>query len=196
MPRQPAKVLERGDLRRLLKATETTRYPARNRVLVLLSFRAGLRACEMAGLTWPMVLGPSQKFTGHLAITMGIAKGGRSRNVPLSADLLGALRRLHRLEGDPVTGAVVRSERGTHMTARSVVNWFHATYERLGMAGCSSHSGRRTFITRAARLLPKTNGSLRDVQELAGHSALSTTERYIGVLCRRGQDHTLRILTY
>lgn len=65
------------------------------------------------------------------------------------------------------------------MTARSVVNWFRATYDGLGLRGCSSHSGRRTFITRAARLLSKTGGSLRDVQELAGHRALTTTERYI-----------------
>ncbi len=65
------------------------------------------------------------------------------------------------------------------MTARSVVNWFRAVYDSLDLKGCSSHSGRRTFITRAARLLAKTGGSLRDVQELAGHSSLTTTECYI-----------------
>lgn len=65
------------------------------------------------------------------------------------------------------------------MTPRSVVNWFRRAYAELGMAGCSSHSGRRTFITRSARLLMKTGGSLRDVQELAGDRSLTTTERYI-----------------
>ncbi len=65
------------------------------------------------------------------------------------------------------------------MTPRGIVNWFAATYAELGLIGCSSHSGRRTFITRAARLVSKTGGSLRDVQELAGHSNLTTTERYI-----------------
>lgn len=65
------------------------------------------------------------------------------------------------------------------MTAKSVVNWFSQTYDQLGLEGCSSHSGRRTFITRSARLLQKAGGSLRDVQELAGHRALTTTERYI-----------------
>ncbi|MFG6083651.1 tyrosine-type recombinase/integrase [Paracoccus litorisediminis] len=179
MPRQPAKVLEDGDLRRLLKAIALTRHPARNRVIVLLSFHAGLRACEIAGLTWPMVLGPTGKLTNTLAVTMGIAKGGRSRCIPISPNLRDALRALHRLEGRPVDGPVVCSERRGHMTARSIVNLFSALYAQLGFEGCSSHSGRRTFITRAARLLPKINGSLRDVQELAGHSALSTTERYI-----------------
>jgi integrase/recombinase XerD len=53
--------------------------------------------------------------------------------------------------------------------------WFRA----LGYHGCSSQSGRRTFITNAARRISTVGGSLRDIQMLAGHSALSTTQRYI-----------------
>jgi integrase/recombinase XerD len=59
------------------------------------------------------------------------------------------------------------------------VNWFRTIYDELGLEGCSSHSGRRTFITRAARSVHKVGGSLKDVQELAGHSSLTTTEAYI-----------------
>ena len=65
------------------------------------------------------------------------------------------------------------------MTARGVVNWFASLYARVGLNGCSSHSGRRTFITGAAKLVARAGGSLRDVQELAGHRAITTTERYI-----------------
>ena len=65
------------------------------------------------------------------------------------------------------------------MRARSIVNWFSDAYAQLGLDGCSSHSGRRTFITRSARLLARAGGSLRDVQELVGHRQLTTTERYI-----------------
>ena len=52
-------------------------------------------------------------------------------------------------------------------------------FAELGYEGCSSHSGRRTFITGAARNIHKTGCSLRDVQILAGHSSIQTTERYI-----------------
>ena len=65
------------------------------------------------------------------------------------------------------------------MTALSVVVWFNKAFKYVGLHGCSSHSGRRTFITRAARLVHHAGGSLRDVQVLAGHRSIQTTQRYI-----------------
>jgi len=74
---------------------------------------------------------------------------------------------------------VIFSERGGPLTASSVTKWFFHLYQDLGMTGCSSHSGRRTFITRAARKVSEVGGSVRDVQQLAGHASLQTTQRYI-----------------
>ena len=65
------------------------------------------------------------------------------------------------------------------MTPQSIVVWFADAYQVVGLNGCSSHSGRRTFITRAARLVHRAGGSLRDVQLLAGHRSIQTTQRYI-----------------
>jgi integrase len=65
------------------------------------------------------------------------------------------------------------------MRANSIVNWFVAMFAELGIDGCSSHSGRRTFITSAAKNVYRGGGSLRDVQLLAGHQSIDTTQRYI-----------------
>ena len=52
-------------------------------------------------------------------------------------------------------------------------------FQRLGWSGVSSHSLRRTFITNAARAVSSVGGSLREVQELAGHASIGMTQRYI-----------------
>ena len=175
----PARVLEGKDVRRVLRHVRSTRHPLRNHAMVLLSFKAGLRACEIAGLDWTMVLRADGHVDRELSIARQIAKMGSGRRIPLQADLKAALVQLHRAEGRPLEGPVIRSERKRPMTARTVVNWFRLTYSELGLLGCSSHSGRRTFITQSARLLARIGASLRDVQELAGHRSLTTTERYI-----------------
>lgn len=179
MIKLPAKVLEPAELRRVLSYVQSTRYPIRNQAIVLLSFKAGLRACEIAGLTWPMVLTSAGKLNSTIIVSKHIAKRGSERRIPLHPSLKEALIALHLEAGRPRAGPVICSERLHRMTARSLVNWFRETYAQIGLDGCSSHSGRRTFITRSARALARTGGSLRDIQELAGHKALTTTERYI-----------------
>jgi len=175
----PARALPAADVHRLLEYVTTQRHPDRNRVIVLLSFKAGLRACEIAGLDWTAVLRPDGSISDQLVIPNAIAKMGSGRRIPLHPDLRAGLQALHRNAGRPISGAIVRSERGGHLSPGGLVNWFTVTYAALGMTGCSSHSGRRTFITRSARLIAKSGGSLRDIQELAGHRAITTTERYI-----------------
>lgn len=175
----PAKVLAPGELRRLRARANRGRHARRNRVIILLSFKAGLRACEIAGLDWTMVLGPSGRVGPCLMVAGTIAKNGRARRLPMHPELKKALEQLHEAQQRPLSGPVIRSQRGGHMTARSVVNWFKSIYSDVGLAGCSSHSGRRTFITLSARLVSRAGGSLRDVMELAGHRQLTTTERYV-----------------
>lgn len=175
----PAKTLTPGHVRRLQSHVRKQRYGTRNLTMVLLSFKAGLRAGEIAGLDWAMVLGAAGTIGQSIVISDRIAKYGRGRSVPLNSELKRALRCFHQECGRPLTGPVIASQRGHHMRPRSVVNWFSHVYAQLGLDGCSSHSGRRTFITRSARLVARAGGSLRDVQELAGHRAITTTERYI-----------------
>jgi integrase/recombinase XerD len=177
--RQPAKTVLPAEVDLLLQYAEKRRYAERNRVIVLLSFKAGMRACEISGLKWEMVLGSDGGVGNQILLAQGITKGGRGRTIPMHAQLKVALQLLHHFEGGPNKGHVLISERRSRFKTQSVVNWFAVAYRDLGLVGCSSHSGRRTFITTSARVLAKTGGSLRDIQELAGHRAITTTERYI-----------------
>jgi integrase/recombinase XerD len=86
---------------------------------------------------------------------------------------------LHAHRNPDAKDHIIHSERDAGMSAGAVQVWFHRLYQELGFSGASSHSGRRTFITRIAKKIVEAGGSLRDVQELAGHASLSTTQRYI-----------------
>lgn len=177
MAGKQAKVLTNHQLRSLLAHTNVTRNPARNAVIVLLSVKAGLRVAEIAKLTWQMVLTADGAVGDAIYLEDKIAKKRSGRTIPIHPALRIALVRLLKTEhGD---GTVVRSERNRPMTPMSIVNWFALAYRAIGLVGCSSHSGRRSFITRAARIVHKTGGSLRDVQLLAGHKSISMTQRYI-----------------
>jgi integrase/recombinase XerD len=103
MSRQPARVLEGGDVHRLIEQTRSTRHAERDAVIVLLSFKAGPRACEISGLTWPAVLTPTGRLAEHVTISKDIAKYGSGRRVPLHTELAIALRHYHRLRGRPTT---------------------------------------------------------------------------------------------
>jgi integrase/recombinase XerD len=106
-----------------------------------------------------------------------VAKKRSGRKIPMHPELRNDLV-VWRNSVMPI-GAVISSERGQGMRPVSIVNWFAKAYRTIGADGCSSHSGRRTFITRAARLVHTAGGSLRDVQLLAGHRSIQTTQRYI-----------------
>lgn len=179
MPGKQAKVLTRQQVRAALHRARRSRYPQRDRVMILLSVKAGLRAGEIAKLRWSMVLDADGRLGHRIELHDSAAKKRSGRTIPLHPELRRALLLLRRKAGSE--GAVIRSERAGErgMRPSSVVNWFRRLYGELGLNGCSSHSGRRTFITNAARLVFKAGGSLRDVQQLAGHQSIEQTQAYI-----------------
>jgi integrase len=177
MAGKQAKVISGKQQEDLLAFCEYTRHSQRNLVMLLLSVKAGLRAGEIAALTWDMVLASDGEVGTTIELRDHAAKKGSGRTIPLHPSLRRALINYRAISDGP--GSVVRSERGGPMTPVSVVNWFATAYRAVGGKGCSSHSGRRTFITRAARLVHQAGGSLRDVQLLAGHRSILTTQRYI-----------------
>ena len=175
-----AKVLSKQQQDTMLSFFETTRHPLRNRVIFLLSARAGLRAKEVGALTWSMVTDADGNVSEAIALQDIASKGSSGGTVWLNKELKSALLEYKQsLKAFNPADKVVTSERGKGMSAQVIVNMFWSWYRKLGFDGCSSHSGRRTFITSAARKISVAGGSIKDVQMLARHSSLSMTQRYI-----------------
>ncbi len=180
-----AKTLTQKQIEVALSYVATTRHGLRNQVIFLLSCKAGLRAKEISSLTWSMVVDAS----GHLGCTINLtndaskgSKGGRV--IPMNKELRATLlqwfeQAKQRKRFDLHTDRVICTERAPATSAQGVVNMFAGWYRDLGFVGCSSHSGRRSFITNAARKISTVGGSVRDVQIMAGHSNLNITQRYI-----------------
>lgn len=177
-----AKILSKAQQEAVLAYLASTRYPVRDRVIFLLSVRAGLRAKEIAALKWEMLTDAEGELADVIALTNDASKGRRGgRTIPIAKDLKAALVAL-KAEAESEyrkSPYVIKSERKPNTTSYAIVNKFAGWYRALGFNGASSHSGRRTAITNWARKISTVGGSLRDVQILAGHSALSTTQRYI-----------------
>ena len=176
-----AKTLTKPQIDAVLGYLAKTRYPVRDRVIFLLSVKAGLRAKEIASLTWSMVTDAEGTLSDTISLTDIASKGRGGRVIPINKDLRVALVALK--DGADKASRpsvyVVTTERAGRTSSFAIVNKFAAWYRALGFNGASSHSGRRTAITAWARRISTVGGSLRDVQLLAGHSALSTTQRYI-----------------
>ena len=193
-----SKTLSDAQLKRLLVFVKNeTRFPERNAAIVQLSFRAGLRAKEIAGLTWEMCV--DEGIVGgkdcELEIRNVASKGDRGgRRIPMNEELRVALVELYELEqnkDDDERGTakafVVTLARGaTSLKSRAASVAFlmngkrgqQGWYRKLGFEGVTSHAGRRTFITKCARMVSSVGGSLKDVMEISGHSSLQMTARY------------------
>ena len=174
-----AKTLSKAQIEAVVCYLNSTRYPLRNRAILFLSVKAWLRAKEIANLTWPMVTDSSGYVGDFIRLENRASKGKfGGRVVPINAALKEVLEELHRKKWLADRGYVIRTERSNRTRPQAIVNLFSKWYAVVGLQGCSSHSGRRTFITNARRI-STVGGSLRDVQLLAGHTNLRTTQGYI-----------------
>jgi integrase len=108
------------------------------------------------------------------------AKSGRRRVIPMHPLLKVAIKKLLRTHPGVETLAFsYRGPRPKPQLPRAVTTWFSRLYEDLGLEGCSSHSGRRSFITNLMRAADRNGKTLADVQHLAGHAYPSTTIGYV-----------------
>jgi integrase/recombinase XerD len=181
-----AKILSEAQQRAVLAFLATTKLSRRNQLMFLLSFDAALRAKEIAHLTWEMVTDAEGNLADEIRLEDKAAKGKSGGTIPISKRLKEAF--VVHGEGKMLRGRVIKSARGNDLTSQVVINFFWLLYRDMGYDGRSSHSGRRTAITRWSRKISTVGGSMKDVQMLARHSSLQMTQRYVEVsedACRR-----------
>ena len=136
MPGKRAKILSAADVGDLLVFASCTRHPLRNTVMVLLSAKAGLRAGEIANLTWDMVVDANGQISGLIELADTAAKKCSGRSIPVHPDLAAALAAWRQVA--PPSEYVIASERGGRMTA--------AQHRRVVQPGVQEHWPERLLV--------------------------------------------------
>src|ERR1700689_3447054 len=85
MSGKQAKILSEQQVEDLLFFAKTTRNPDRNRVIVLLSVKAGLRAAQIANLTWDRGPHPMGNVSPRIKLRDHAAKMRSGRTIPMNA---------------------------------------------------------------------------------------------------------------
>ena len=180
-----SKTLNKSQIEMMRTFLRSKRNGLRNETIFLLSVKGGLRSKEISQLSWKEVCDSDGEVSNHINLTNRSSKGLSGRIIPINKDLrknlielLDQQQRMYR-SFNINTSFVVRTERSPFTTSQTIVNMFQSWYGRLGLLGCSSHSGRRTFITETSKRISLVGGSLRDIQMMVGHRSLQTTQRYI-----------------
>jgi integrase/recombinase XerD len=174
-----ARTLKPEELKLVLAYIATRRHATRNRAIVLTSFLAGLRAHEIASLRLGDVVDADGRVRSEVVLSAVQTKGRRARRVFVNAKLKKewtSYIKVERVNRNPEQ-PFFQSQKGRSFSGNTMCQLFLGIYAACGIKGASSHSGRRTFITNLA----SKSISVRVLAALAGHSSITTTQRYIDV---------------
>lgn len=159
--------LSAQEVSQLLRTAGESRYPERDRALILLTFRHGLRASEAVALTWQQI----DLKSARIQVTR--LKGSNDSVQVLEADEVRLLQQLKKRQPD--NAFVFLSERGTPMTADN----FLKLLKRLGKdAGFDFNVHPHMLRHGAGYQLVNAGASTRQIQAYLGHKNLKHTELY------------------
>ena len=184
MPREgKARVLDKNEQERLLTILRAGKYPERNLALFYISFGCGLRVKEIASLN----IGDIIDLEGNLIAEVNLKKnmtkaGGKPRTFYLvSKDVVKAIEAYVKIrmqmEAPPPNqdAPFFVTQKRQRFSPNTLQKAFHIFYEKAGLHGASSHTGRRTFAT----VLAAKGVGIEKLQVLMGHEDIKTTARYI-----------------
>ena len=171
-----AKVLSPQELRRVLDYTATRRHSMRNRAMLLLTHYAGMRVAEVAALRINDVLNSDNTIKSEVRLMPDQTKGKHARTVYLNERMQKELAQYIKvLKIKDATKPLFYTQKKDGFSANSLTQYFFYLYRNVGLAGCSSHSGRRSFLTGLAN----KGTAIHILKSLAGHRNISTTATYL-----------------
>ena len=151
----------------------------RDRALLELLYASGLRVAECCGLD-------REDLDRHHGTVRVLGKGGKERVVPVGDAALEAIDAYLAARRGGTGGPLFQNARGGRLTTRSVHRIVRRRARAAGLTRrVTPHTLRHTFATH----LLGEGADLRLIQELLGHSRLSTTQRYTHV----SPEHLMKV---
>jgi len=183
-----ARTLNDKELNLLLLYVNTRKYAERDRCMLLMTYFAGMRIGEVAATKIKDVLASDGTIKQEVNLTAEQTKGKYARTVVLNEKLRKELMAylLTRFSKQDLIAiqysatkekALFSTQKSEGFNANTACYHFHMLYKNAGLEGCSSHSGRRSFLTE----LSSKSVPLKVLMELAGHRQAQTTMRYVNV---------------
>ncbi len=184
-----AKVLSEKEIKKVIKVIDAKRHSTRNRCMFLLTHGSGMRVGEVAALRLCDVLMSDGSIKSEVYLSAQQTKGSKGRTVYLSDKMRDEIKlylmtrfKLKDLLAVTLTDtsrALFTNQKDCNrgFSASTACQMFHYWYKEAKIEGASSHSGRRGFITNLAN----KGVHVRILQELAGHSSIAVTQKYIDV---------------
>ena len=171
-----ARVLNSQELRRVLDYVATRRHSARNRAMLLLTHYAGMRVGEVAALRLNDVLNGDNTVKDEVRLLPEQTKGKHARTVYLNERMrkeINLYLRTSRIKD--ANKPLFYTQKQSGFSANSLAQYFFYLYRNVGLSGCSSHSGRRGYLT----TLANQGIAIHILKSLAGHRNISTTASYL-----------------
>ena len=183
MPKEgKARVLDENEFKRLLLVARDAQMSERNVAIIYCSFGLGLRAKEIAALKISDIFDEKLNVLEEVNLTRSMTKGEKQRHIYINNKKISKALSEHIKTRQKKEGALFRYNDWLFKTQRKesfspdiLQKWFRKLYDKAGIKGASSHSGRRTFITR----LIEQGADIKAVSNLAGHASITTTAGYV-----------------
>ena len=173
-----AKTLNNDEIRKVLDYVATRKHSERNRAMIYTIFNTGMRVSEVANLRFKDVVDGDGAVRREIRLSAEDTKTKEARIVFVNDKLHKELTRYVRLYKPLNTNVKFfysQKRASDGYSPNTLAQFFHYLFNRAGITGASSHSGRRSFITNLAN----KGVGVRVIMGLSGHRALSSVQCYI-----------------